>query len=354
MESDPVIDDLGAFLVTGRVRDPAVVLQDAADAERLGLRRIWISERYDLKEAGALLGGVLGRTTRLEAGTGVIAAGSRHPLLTAALGATLQATYGGRFHLGLGRSIGQYFKEQSIPGMGFAAFADYVGIARRLWAGETVTYDGPAGRYEALRTVDLMPCSPPPIWLASIGGPRASRLAAAVADGVLLSPCMTPEATARCVGYIREERERLGLDPGIRVCQPLLSAPELDDEYTDEIIKRRIVGYVQFDRFRETYARDNGWDRATMERICAHPMFTGMARGTVDQSFHREELASPARLVPDRWVEGTSAVGSIAHCVRIMQDFRDAGADELALYASTPNDNARLISAWREHRLVRA
>jgi probable F420-dependent oxidoreductase len=347
---DPVLDDLGTFLLSGRVKDPALAMSEAVEAERLGLRRIWISERYDLKEAGAMIGGVLARTSRILAGPGVIATGSRHPLLTAALGTTMQGMYGGRFVLGLGRSIGQYLREQGIPEASFAAYEDYVGILRRLWAGETVSYDGPVGSFEALRIIDLPTTPPPPIWCASIGGPRMSRLAGRIADGVLLSPCMTPEATAQCVRWIREEREHVGLDPaGIRVCQPLLSAPELDPTYTDEIIKRRIVGYVQFDRFRHRYAVDNGWDLATMERICNHPMFQAMDRGTIDQSFRREELATPAQLVPDSWVDGTCAVGSIAKCVAIMQDFRDAGADELALYASTPTDNARLIAAWREH-----
>jgi hypothetical protein len=33
--------------------------------------------------------------------------------------------------------------------------------------------------------------------------------------------------------------------------------------------------------------------------------------------------------------------------VRTLQDFRDAGADEVTTYGSTPAQNAELIAAWR-------
>ena len=106
----PVLDDIGIFLTAGRVRDPSVALTEAQDAERLGIGRVWLAERYDLKEAGALLGGVAARTSRLGIGTATVATGSRHPLLTAALAATMQAMYGGRFTLGLGRSSNDFLR----------------------------------------------------------------------------------------------------------------------------------------------------------------------------------------------------------------------------------------------------
>jgi alkanesulfonate monooxygenase SsuD/methylene tetrahydromethanopterin reductase-like flavin-dependent oxidoreductase (luciferase family) len=79
-------------------------LDDAVEAERLGFRRVFLSERYNLKEAGVLLGGVGARTTRLGLATGVVALRTRHPLMMVAMGATLHAAFGPRFVLGIGRS----------------------------------------------------------------------------------------------------------------------------------------------------------------------------------------------------------------------------------------------------------
>src|SRR3954452_23151511 len=101
---DLPVQDLGIFLIAGRTKDPAIALTEGEEADRLGFRRAWLSERYDLKESGALLGGVAARTTRLGVGTGVVASGSRHPLITAAIAATMHAMYDGRYILGLGRS----------------------------------------------------------------------------------------------------------------------------------------------------------------------------------------------------------------------------------------------------------
>jgi len=350
-----VIEDLGTFVGTGRAGDPKVVLSDSRDAENLGLRRIWCSERYDLKESGVLMSAILASTSSVEVGTGILAVGTRHPLMTAAMSATLQATYSSRFNLGLGRSQEEFLVGQSIHEIGYAGFGDYITILRRLWAGETVTYNGPAGKYDALKMVDLHPgdppleWDPPKIWVASLGGPQGCRAAARYGDGVLLQPCMTPEATEKAVRYVKEERARLG-SPDIPVVQPFLSAPELDADYTMEIIKARMVGYIQLEVFRRSYARGNGWDLETMTRIAGHPMFQGMERGNVDQSFRNTELLEPANMVPDRWVEESCAVGSISKCVDLMQQFKDAGADELALYASRPMENVKLIEAWRQHR----
>jgi hypothetical protein len=42
------------------------------------------------------------------------------------------------------------------------------------------------------------------------------------------------------------------------------------------------------------------------------------------------------------------AIGSVSACAQTLQSFRDAGADEIVLYASTPEENAGLIAAWRQ------
>ncbi|HVW31679.1 MAG TPA: TIGR03857 family LLM class F420-dependent oxidoreductase [Acidimicrobiia bacterium] len=341
------IDDLGAFLLAGRTRSPAAALTEAAEAERLGLRRVWLSERYDLKEAGALLGGVAARTATITVATGVVITTSRHPLLTAALGATMQAAYGHRFTLGLGRGFGEFLRGQNLAAAGYDAYADYIAILRRLWRGETVTYAGPAGRYEALKTIDPLDGPPPEIWSGIMGGPKAARVAAAVSDGVLLAPFLTPKAVQAAVANIRDERRRLGLDPGIRVCASVVTAPEFSEEETKLVCHARLVTYLQPPRFGDVYARLNGWDPKVVDRLRRHPQFQRLERGTADQDFHRSQLLGPAGLVPDAWVAEASAVGPIADCVATLEAYRDAGADELALYGSTPADNARLVAAWR-------
>jgi alkanesulfonate monooxygenase SsuD/methylene tetrahydromethanopterin reductase-like flavin-dependent oxidoreductase (luciferase family) len=45
--------------------------------------------------------------------------------------------------------------------------------------------------------------------------------------------------------------------------------------------------------------------------------------------------------------QDSCAVGSTATCAEKLAEFRAAGADEIAIYTSTPAQNADVIAAWR-------
>jgi alkanesulfonate monooxygenase SsuD/methylene tetrahydromethanopterin reductase-like flavin-dependent oxidoreductase (luciferase family) len=183
-----------------------------------------------------------------------------------------------------------------------------------------------------------------------MGGPKANRVAAEVGDGTLLVPFLTVDAVRRAVSEMRAERERLGLDPAtFRICHPIVCAADLGEERTVAITKSRLLTYVVgMPVFSKCYVERNGWDPATMQRVLHHPQFQSMARPTADQTFHREEMMDPARLVPDEWMRSTCAIGTPQECVEQLRAFREAGVDELALYGSTPSENAAVIAAWRE------
>jgi probable F420-dependent oxidoreductase len=344
----PVVEDLSATIVTGRVT-PAEARRgqvDAIEAERLGFRRIFLAERYNVKEAGAYLSGIAARTTRIEVGTGVLAMGSRSPLMTAALAATMHALYGPRFVLGLGRSDPALVKVKQ-PAT-YEALVDYATIVRRLLAGERVTYSGPAGDYADLALTDLPEDATPPIWYGMEGGPRASRVVAnPVFDGVYLSDFMTVECVKRSIDWMRAECERLGRDPStLRICLPIITACELDDQETLALTKARLVSYVSYPAIGALVER-NGWDVRRLDQIRDHVQIRSLAGANVDHSFRRRDMLEPAKLVPDEWIRASCAVGTADECVRVLQSFKDVGVDEFATYGSSPVQNASLIAAWR-------
>jgi 5,10-methylenetetrahydromethanopterin reductase len=342
-----LVPDLNAFVLTSRVKEVQRVFDDAADAERLGLKRLFVAERYDLREAGALLGGVAARTSRLEIGTGAIIPASRPPIMTAALGATMQALYGPRFNLGLGRGIASHLRGQGLPVYGWEEYADYVSIVRRLWAGETVTYEGPLGTFESLRMAETLDGPPPLVWTLIVGGPVACRWAARIADAVMLSPFLTADAVHQAVTMIRKAREEHDLDPAITICHPIVTAPDLDEVTTLEVTRSRLVGYLFMPELGRTYARLNGWNPATIAEVLGHEQLASMSRPNVDQSFRLHQLHDVARRIPEQWVRQSAAVGSVADCVQALAHYREAGADELAIYGTSPAQNAALIDAWR-------
>lgn len=352
---EPVVDDLSLYIIAGRVRSSAQAISDAIDADRLGLRRVWLSERYDLKEAGALLGGMAASTTRLGVGTAALFPGSRPLILTAALGATLHSAYGPRFSLGLGRSMGAYIRNANFRPLSFQQLQDYAALLRQLWDGESVTYDGPLGTFDELRMADRYDGPAPEIYSVMLGGPKACKVAAQpMFDGAYLQPFMTAEAVHNSVTWIREECERIGRDPATyRIVAPMISAPELPDEQARAYMHARMITYLGQPGMADVYGRLNGWDMTPAAAIREHEMFRHDP-DRIDHHFHRADLMKVADLVPDEWMYGTSLTGSADDCVKKLQEYRDAGADEICFYGSTPAENASLIRAWREHGLVTA
>lgn len=343
----PVVEDMSAWIVAGTAdsrpdhrtpggRTPAEGIQDGVDAERLGFRRVWLSERWNIKLADVILAGVAARTTRLGVGTGAVVPTTRHPWATAALGATMHAAFGERFVLGLARGENDALRGMGIEVTGYEAMLDYIDIYRRLWAGEAVRYDGPAGRFEHLRFAQTYHGKPPEIWLAGMARDKGAQVVAKACDGVLLPPMFTPEATRKAVERIRTACERIDRDPAtVRVCVPVVTAPELDDLETAAISAGRLTTYLRLPHYGDVLAAENGWDPEPVRRLR-------------DRSADHRQVPGPACGPPWEWITECSAIGRVDECVAALRRFRDAGADEVATYGSTPAQNAALIAAWRD------
>lgn len=356
-----MIDDLSAFIIAGRVtpqpgtgpqtaaRTPKQGVQDGVDAEVIGFRRVFLSERWNLKEAGAILGGVGARTEHIGLATGVIPPTARHPLHAAALASTMNAAYGSRFVLGLGRGDGGAIGERTgLRKFAYKATEDYVDIIRRLWRGETVDYDGPAGVFGGLKMDDRHDGPDPGIWFGTFGMPRGAMTAAHCMDGVLLIPNLTPEATQAAVTRLREACERTDRDPEtLRIAQCVITAPELDEVETRQLCHARALTYLQAPGWGDTLCAMNGWDADTLAAIRGHAQLKGHTT-LADNVFHRSELEEAARSVPDTWMRDSCAIGSVSECVARLRAHRDAGADEIVTYGSTPGQNAGIAQAWTQ------
>ncbi|MCA2252201.1 TIGR03857 family LLM class F420-dependent oxidoreductase [Mycobacterium intracellulare] len=360
-ELPPVTDDFSAFIIAGAVssdaskferetegRTPAQGIQDGVEAERIGFRRVFISERWDLKEADVILAGIGALTTRLELVTGIIVPTTRHPWMPAALGATMHSCFGPRFVLGLGRGDAGAFRGMGIPMTTTKAMVESAKITRRLWAGESVSYTGQLGSFTALAFAETYHGPQPPIWIAGFCHERGAAAAAEAFDGVILPPMLTPDAVADAVQRIRTACERIGRDPAeIRIVAPVVTAPDMDEIETKSISAGRLVTYLQYPLYGDVLATANHWDLETVNRMRNHEQFQNLNRAA-DLTFHRHEMLGPASVLPWSWITDCSAVGTVSECVTSLQRFIDAGADEVTTYGSTPRQNAALLAAWRQ------
>jgi alkanesulfonate monooxygenase SsuD/methylene tetrahydromethanopterin reductase-like flavin-dependent oxidoreductase (luciferase family) len=166
------------------------------DGERLGYERLFLPEIPGGRDAVATLSALVPEAPALGLATGILPMTARSALATAMAAATLQERSGGRFVLGLGTG-------PAVPGA-LERLRALVAALRGLLAGERVELEGRILRLAA------PPEPAPPIWLSALG-PRAVRLAGAVADGVLLNWC-TPERVAAARIELTEGAAEAGRD----------------------------------------------------------------------------------------------------------------------------------------------
>jgi alkanesulfonate monooxygenase SsuD/methylene tetrahydromethanopterin reductase-like flavin-dependent oxidoreductase (luciferase family) len=160
----------------------------------------------------------------------------------------------------------------------------------------------------------------------------------------------TPTATRMIVDRLHQECLDIGRDPAtLRICQSVITAPDLDETETRTLAHARAVTYLDAPGYGETLVRLNEWDPSRLQALRDHEQFKGMD-SVSDLKFHRADLLGPAALVPDEWMTESCAIGSLAECVASLQRFRAAGADEIVTYGSTPGQNAALAAAWASAR----
>jgi 5,10-methylenetetrahydromethanopterin reductase len=191
----PAVGDLRQPTETAfTIRDPLPwpdVAGIAREGEALGYTAVFLPET-GARDTLATLTALAGETDRLLLGTGVVPMAARTSKLAAMAAATVQEGSGGRHILGVGTG-------GAAPGA-LDRLRTYVEEIRALIGGS-----GPGA---ALR---LPLPAPVPIWIGALG-PRATRLAGEIADGVILNWC-TRERVAEARDAIRAAAGEAGRDP---------------------------------------------------------------------------------------------------------------------------------------------
>jgi probable F420-dependent oxidoreductase len=191
-------------------------------AERAGFDSVWTSEHHFVDDGYMaaqlpVLAAIAARTERIRLGTGVLLAPMFDPLRLAEDAATVDLLSGGRLILGLG--IG--WRDEEFAGFGVprrlraARLEGTVRVLRQAWGDGLTTGDGGLFRYpDPGLNVTPKPVrgAATPIWIGA-GAEPAVRRAGRIADGYLGSGA-SPRALAERAGWIRDEAESVGRDPG--------------------------------------------------------------------------------------------------------------------------------------------
>lgn len=339
--------EIGCYGLAGHSTNPRDLLDEVRLAESLGIGSVFLSERFNVKDAGVMAGAVAAATERIGIGTAATNHNTRHPLVTATMATTLHRLSGGRYAFGLGRGFDLLFDVMGLPRVTGGQMADAIGIYRRLWHGEGFGHSGPAGDYPWL-SQDSSFDEDIPVLMMAIGD-KSLRLAGRVADGVVLHTFFTDETLARAVATVRAAAEEAGRDPAsVRIWSVLAT---VEDSIPEEARLRKLVGrlatYLQ--GYGEVLVRANGWSLEDLQRFREHPLVVGYP-GAFDAIGTTEELSLLRdEVIPATWL-AASATGSAEMCAERIQDQLDAGADSVILHGATPTELSPVVAAWSGRR----
>jgi alkanesulfonate monooxygenase SsuD/methylene tetrahydromethanopterin reductase-like flavin-dependent oxidoreductase (luciferase family) len=215
-----------------RRADFSELWKQAADAERAGYDDIWLGDSITTLERArgdclTLMAALAMATKSIGIGTVPLLMSLRQPVTLAHALATIDVIANGRLRIGASPGpvapyIARQFEACGVPaGEKAGRLSETIGLCRRLWTEDKVTYEG---RYFRLDDEGILPkpIQKPtiPIWLATgsgTAGPALDRVAR-LADG-WLSTGPTPEAFSETRGAIADLSRKYGrpapVDPAL-------------------------------------------------------------------------------------------------------------------------------------------
>lgn len=343
MPASPTHPELGFYTLAGAPKSPRDMLGELAHAEQLGLGTAFISERFNIKEAGALTGAAIGATSNINIITGATNHTTRHPIVSASWASTLHIMSDGRFSLGLGRGIDAMFKAFGMPLATTESLENFAILMRRLWNGETVmNYSDVTGTYPVLR---LDPSFKLDIPLSITAfGPQTLEMAGRSYDNVILHTFFTDETTERAVKIVKRSAEKAGRDPSsVKVWSCFATIGDhIDPALRLKKTVGRLATYLQ--AYGDLMVRTNKWDPAVLKRF-REDDFVRTFPGALDAKGTTEDLERVAPLIPEEWL-APSASGTPQQCVAAVKNQLALGCDGVIMHGATPEELEPIVKAY--------
>ncbi len=339
--------ELGFYGLPGHTRTPRDLLQQVRDAESLGIGNVMLSERADYKEISAICGACAAVTESIYIGTSGTNLNTRHPVVTASMGSTLNSLSDGRFALGLAKGVKLRWDAMGLAFPTFAQEREFIDIMRRLWRGEAVVgHDGALGQYKAM---NLAPYVDEDIPILYVGfGPKSLHHAGTCYDGAHLHTFMSDQALSDAVAHFRAGEEEAGREVGKgKLWSVFATACDVSEAEYLKMIIARLATYLQIPGYGEMLVEVNGWDMDTLHAFRTHDAVTSVG-GAIDSVATTQQMAEVEKLIPDHWKP--AAVGDAKTCAQRWLDQFNAGADGIIIHASTPEQFEPVL---REYEKIR-
>ncbi|MGD9573061.1 MAG: TIGR03842 family LLM class F420-dependent oxidoreductase [Thermoleophilia bacterium] len=288
-------------------------------AEGLGFTHAWTFDSHILwQEPYVIHSQVLSATERMMVGPLVTNPASRDPTVTASVFATLNDMFGNRTICAIGRG------DSALRVLGrkpttLAQTERAIHEIRELAEGRAITGEGGAevripwvkdGRLE--------------VWMAAYG-PKALSVVGRCADGFVLQVA-DPEILRWTLAHVRAAAEGVGRDPDeitVLVCAPAYVGDDIAHareqcRWFGGMVGNHVVEIV------ERYGTNSEVPQALTDYVAA--------RKGYDYTHHGRAGNPSTDFVPDEIVDRFCILGDPAAHVAKLEELRDAGMDQFAIY----------------------
>jgi probable F420-dependent oxidoreductase len=310
--------DFGVVLQTNPPASRVVEL--ARRAEDAGFTYGWTFDSHVLwQEPFVIFSRMLAETKRMIVGPMVTNPGTRDWTVIASLFATLDEMSGGRTICGMGRgdSALRFINEKPTT---LATMKDSMDVIQRLVAGEEVEYNG-----KTLRIPWAVPGRRLPMWGAGYG-PKALTMIGESCDGFILQ-LADPYLVEWTTKFVRNAASAVGRDPAdVKIC---VAAPAyVGTDLAHQRDQVRWFGGMVGNHVADLVAR-YGTDESMVPRALSEYI---AARQGYDYSHHGKADNPTTDFVPDEVVDRFCVLGPVTEHIRRMQELRDLGVDQFAIY----------------------
>jgi 5,10-methylenetetrahydromethanopterin reductase len=339
--------ELSCYLLPGHTTTPADAIEEAKQAEAMGLGKVWLSERFDVKDAGVICAAALTATSTLRVATAATNIHTRHPLVLATMASSLHYLSGGRFELGLARGVAIRDQLMGLESVSNAKLAEGVNLLRALWRGEKVMgHEGEMGNLPYLSMGDWMDADIP---LHFVGfGQNSLRFGGEHFDGVHLHTFITDAGLRRAKSLVREGAIKAGRNPDdVKVWSVYATALNPSREDILKKMVARMATYMQAPGYAEMLIALNDWDPAVLAAFRASEVVSSMPGG-IDSVATIEQLEVISELIPQDWLP--AATGTAEECAQAWLAQLQNGADGIVIHGSTPAEFSPIVDAYRELR----
>ena len=343
MNNSAKFPELSCYLLPGHTRTPADAIEQAKQAEALGLGMVWLSERFDVKDAGVICSAALTATSEIHVATAATNIHTRHPQVLAGMCSSLHYLSGGRFELGLARGVGIRDQLMGLETVSNKKMVEGMEILRTLWRGEKVMgHEGEMGNLPYLTLGDWISADIPIHFVGF--GPKTLRWAGGHFDGIHLHTFVTDRGLARAKALAQEGAEAAGRDPDkVKLFSVFATALEPTHEEILQKFIGRMATYLQGPGYGELLVALNEWDPEILDAFRAHPTVASMP-GAIDSVATLEQLEEISKLIPEEWLP--AARGTAAECAAAWRNQLANGADGVCIHGSTPEEFAPILEVY--------